>query len=107
MNGMQDPEAVDRYFTEQVVGQAFMVEMGPTATAKTLSPHGVLVQWLGGKASLTGMAARSLWANEAAGVLHGQPVNLPELLHWRRRALLIAWGLWSLLLSGVFLWWRS
>ena len=106
MKSMQDPEAIDRYFTEQVIGQPFTVEMGPTATAKTQSSHGVLVEWLGSRASLTGMAARSLWGQEPMQALQGQPVNLQLLLRWRGRTLLVAWALWSLLLTAAIVWWR-
>jgi hypothetical protein len=103
---MQDPDDIDRYFTERVIGRQLVVDMGLSATARALPRHGVLVDWASGKASISGMAFRSLWAAEPADAVMGQPMNLPGLVRWRRRVLLGGALAWSALLVGLMSWWR-
>ena len=103
---MQLPQAVDRYFTEQVVGQPFTVAMGPTASARSLPTRGVLIEWLGGAASLTATASHSLWASDPSAPLIGTPVNLQALLARRRAVLVLAWLAWTAVVAAIMAWWR-
>lgn len=105
---MQSPEAIDRYFTEQVVGRRFIVDMGSSADVRHWPRRGVLVDWLSGAAELTAIATRSAWADEPADAMLGQPVSLPGLVRWRWRVLAAAFGGWSALLAaGLWWWWKA
>ena len=96
---MQDAEAIDRYFTEQMIGRQLVIDMGASASVKTLSRHGVLVAWLSGQASLTDMALRSLVANDPAAAVAGRPLNVLRLTRRRRRLLLALALLWTVLVA--------
>ena len=102
---MQSPEAIDRYFTEQIVGRPFTVDMGPSARVRQWPQRGVLVEWLGGAARLTAIATRTAWADDPVDALIGQPVSIPDLLRWRRRALAALLVAWSATLTGLLWWW--
>jgi hypothetical protein len=97
---MPEADDIDRYFTEQVVGGPVSVPMGPTAGARQVSDHGVLVEWLGARTHLIGVAAKSLWAAEPTRALAGRPLQLSQIPPLRRRLLLGGLLLWSLLLSA-------
>jgi hypothetical protein len=104
---MQHPDSVDRYFTEQVVGRPFTVDMGPSAGKRSAPSRGVLVEWLSGRAELTGVAFGSLWADEPSDPLLGRPLNLPGLLRWRSGLSLLIGLAWTATVVGLTLWWRA
>jgi len=95
------PADIDRYFTEQVVGGPVTLAFGPVGGVRQVSDRGVLVEWLGGRVSLIGIAAVGLWAQDPARALAGHPLDLPGLRPIRRRLLLGAGLLWSLLLGAA------
>lgn len=103
---MQAPDTIDRYFTEQVVGRRVVVDMGLSASARHQPRQGVLIEWASGKASMSSMAWRSVWATDPVEAVMGQPLNLSQLSRWKRRVLLLALLAWSLLLTGTVYWWR-
>ena len=92
MMTMTDSDRLDRYFTEQMVGEVLQVTMGPSAHRPAAPPHGVVLDLPGGQAELYGLAARSLWAQESLKALAGRPFSLPALVAARRRLGLLAWG---------------
>lgn len=104
---MQAPETIDRYFTEQVVGRHLVVDMGLSASARNQPRQGVMVDWVSGKARMSGVAWHSVWATDPVDAVMGQPLNLPLLSRWKRRVLLLALLVWSLLLGGAICWWRA
>jgi hypothetical protein len=95
------PADIDRYFTEQVVGGPVALAIGPSVGVRQVSDRGVLVEWLGGRVSLIGIAAVSLWAQDPARALAGQALDLPGLQPVRRRLLIGIGLLWSLLLGSA------
>ncbi|MFO1338894.1 MAG: hypothetical protein U1F53_11800 [Burkholderiaceae bacterium] len=94
---MQDPRALDHYFTEQVVGEAFVVEMGPSAGVRREPAGGLRLNLLSTQAELFGNALRGHAAP-------GQPASEQALARARRHlqvlGLLAFLALWS-----VALWW--
>lgn len=94
---MQDREALDRYFTEQVVGESVLVEMGPSAGVRREPTRGLKLHLLEGKAELLGQAMQG-----DAGL--GKPVSSVALARTRRQ-LLIGGMLLILVLWSVALWW--
>lgn len=94
---MQDPKALDRYFTEQVVGEAFVVAMGPSTGVRREPASGLRLNLLSTQAELFGNALRGHAAP-------GQPASELALARARRRlqalGLLVFLALWS-----VALWW--
>lgn len=94
---MQDPQALDRYFTEQVVGEALVVEMGPSAGVRREPASGLRLNLLSTQVELLGNALRGHAAP-------GQPASELVLARARRRlqvlGLLVFLALWS-----VALWW--
>ena len=104
---MQATDTTDRYFTEQVVGRHLVVDMGLSASARNQPRQGVLINWVTGTAQVSRMAWHSLWATDPVEAVMGQPLNLPQLARWKRRVLLLALLVWSLLLSGTVYWWRT
>lgn len=107
---MRDPlqasDAIDRYFTAQVVGRHMVVDMGLSATARNQPVQGVVVEWASGRARVSRMAWRSLWVSNPVDAVSGQPVYLPQLVRWKRRVLLLALLVWSLALAGGMVLWR-
>lgn len=103
---VQAPNTVDRYFTEQVVGRRLVVDMGLSATARSQPRQGVVVEWASGKASVSSMAWRSMLATDPAEAVMGRPLNLPQLVRWKRRVLLLALAGWSAALAGGMYWWQ-
>lgn len=95
---MQDREALDRYFTEQVVGESMVVEMGPSANVRREPARGLKLHLLEAKAELVGQALQG----EAGGL--GKPVS-PVALGRTRRQLLIGGMLLILVLWSAALWW--
>lgn len=103
---MQDPQSIDHYFTEQIVGTRLTVDLGPAIGRREEPRRGVLVQALGGGAELSALALRSTWAADPAAVLSGQPVSLERLGRWRRGWLVGGALLWSgLLVAGCWTLW--
>jgi hypothetical protein len=99
MTPSEDPrDDINRYFTEQVVGGPVSLAMGPATRVRQVSDRGVLIEWLGARARLIGVAGGSLWATEPVRALAGQPVALDALLPVRRR--LLQWAL----AGGVLAW---
>lgn len=96
---MQDAQAIDRYFTEQMIGRQLVIDMGSSAGMRTLSRHGVQVEWLSGQVRLGDMALRSLLVADPAEAVAGRPFNLLRLKRWRRRALLALALLWTVLVA--------
>ena len=96
---MQDPQALDRYFTAQVVGEAFVVEMGPSAGVRREPASGLRLNLLSAQAELIGNALRGHAAP-------GQPASELALARARRRlqrlGLLAFLALWSLALWWAF-----
>lgn len=102
---MQDQQAIDRYFTEQVVGRPFNVTLGRSVGVQTQPARGVLIEALSGAATLSALATRSMWAGDPAEVVMGQPVSLPGLARWRRGLLVALVAGWSALLVAATLAW--
>lgn len=104
---MHDALSIDQYFTEQIVGGPFTVDMGPSVGWREQPRRGVLVEGLRGAIRTTLLASRAAWAADPATVVAGQPLSLPGLARWRR-LLLLGGGLgWSALLVGLCAWgWR-
>ena len=98
---LSTPADIDRYFTEQVVGGPVVLAFGPAGGVRQVSDRGVLVEWLGGRVSLIGIAAVGLWAQDPARALAGRALDLPGLQPIRRRLLIGVGLLWSLLLGGA------
>lgn len=101
---MQDRQALDRYFTEQVVGEPVIVAMGPSEGVRREPARGLRLHLLEAQAELLGHAARGLVAplNGDAGL--GKPVSTEALVRARRRLLVL--GLFAILaLWSVLLWW--
>lgn len=103
-----DPASVDRFFTEQVVGLARVVTLGPSDSLQRQPDHGVRVNALERSVHLHGVAAAVLWAAEPVRALAGAPLPLQDLLHARRRVV----GLGALAVAGAVslawglgLWW--
>jgi hypothetical protein len=103
MDASSDP--IDRYFTEQVVGPAIIVAMGPAAGARRTPSRGVLIDGVNHQVELFGVGARSFLAPEPWRALAGTPVAMPEMRSLRRSVLMVALLAWSLALWLVFLWW--
>jgi hypothetical protein len=101
---MQDREALDEYFTEQVVGAPFVVEMGPSEGIRREPARGLKLHLLEAQAELLGHAARGLLSPLQRDAGMGQPVSTVVLARTRRRLLVLALvailALWS---AG--LWW--
>lgn len=101
---MHDAQSIDQYFTEQIVGAPFTVDMGPSVGRREQPRGGVLVEGLRGALHMTLLATKAAWAADPATVVMGQPLSLPGLARWRRQVLLGALLLWSTLLVGLCAW---
>lgn len=91
---MQDVQSIDDYFTEQVVGKAFAVSMGPSTAVQEHPGRGVLVRSLASARDVALLAAGSAW-NAPADVVAGTPISLRGLARWRRWLLVLAWAAWT------------
>jgi hypothetical protein len=101
---MADHTALDDYFTEQVVGSAFTVEMGPSAGIRREPTRGLKLHMLSAQAELLGHALRGIVSPLQADGGSGQPVSTAQLARARRRLLVI--GLAAILtLWTAGLWW--
>jgi hypothetical protein len=101
---MQDREALDRYFTEQVVGEPVVVEMGPSAGVRREPTRGLKLHLLEGQVELLGHAARGLVSPLQGDGGLGKPVSSVALARARRR--LLVGGLLLILVSwSAALWW--
>lgn len=105
IGGMTSPEAVDRYFTEQVVGPTIVVTLGPTGTRRREPSNGALLDGLSRRVELIGTATRSLLSPEPWRALAGTPVGLPELRSARRWVVAAALLAWTGLVAGLVWWW--
>ena len=101
---MLDAEALDRYFTAQVVGVAIAVEMGPSDGIRREPAQGMRLHLLGGHAELLGEAARSLTSPTSTAAWAGQPRSELSLARARRR-LLAGGSLLFLVAWSAALWW--
>lgn len=103
---MQDRAALDRYFTEQVVGEPIVIEMGPSEGVRREPARGLRLHLLEAQAELLGHAARGLVSPLQGDAGLGQPVSTEALARARRRLLVIALfgilALWSAMLWWVF-----
>ena len=105
---MHDPlQAIDRYFTEQIVGTPFSVTLGPSVGQHQQPSRGVLIDRLNMGVHAALLATRCAWAGEPDQVVVGQPVSLSGLRRWRRGLLIGAWLAWSVALVGLVWWWRT
>lgn len=101
---MTDRNALDDYFTEQVVGLPFSVEMGPSVGVRREPTRGLKLHMLGAEVELIGHALRGLVSPLQADAGAGQPVSTAVLARMRRRLLVI--GLLAILaLWSACLWW--
>lgn len=101
---MQDREALDDYFTEQVVGAAFVVEMGPSDSVRREPTRGMKLHLLEAQIELLGHAARGLMSPLQGDAGLGQPVSTSVLARTRRRLMVLA--LFAILaLWSAGLWW--
>jgi hypothetical protein len=101
---MQDREALDRYFTEQVVGEPVVVEMGPSVGVRREPTRGLKLHLLEGQIELLGHAARGLVSPLQGDGGLGKPVSSLALAKARRR-LLVGGLLLILVLWSAALWW--
>lgn len=107
-----DPEQMDRYFTEQVVGGPLDVTLGPGVPLREPPVHGAWASLSESRAAVYGLAARSLVSASPLRAIAGRPFSLPALLAARQRLELAGWAalalaallLWSVLLWFFFLW---
>lgn len=103
---MQDRDALDRYFTEQVVGEPFVIAMGPSAGVRLEPTRGLKLHLLEGQVELLGHAARGLVSPLQGDAGLGKPVSTLALARARRRlligSLLLILSLWSAVLWWVF-----
>lgn len=105
INHMADPsDPIDRYFTEQVVGPAIVVEMGPAASRRALPSQGVLLDSASRRAELYGVGLRSLLAPEPWRAAAGTPMVLAQMRPLRLKLLAGGLALWSLALWAAFAW---
>lgn len=100
---LQPDREFDDFFTEQIVGMAAPVVMGPQAGLRQVSDRGVRLEAWNDQWRLLGRTARSAWAREPASALSGQPMDLTRVPRLRRRLLLGGLLAWSLGL-GLALW---
>ncbi|MEK8030156.1 hypothetical protein AACH06_04915 [Ideonella sp. DXS29W] len=104
---MQDREAVDRYFTEQVVGEPMVISMGPSVGVRREPSHGLKLHLVEGQVELLAQAARGLVSPLQADDGLGRPVSPIALARARRRvlvgALVTILALWSAALWWIFL----
>lgn len=98
------PDPIDRYFTEQVVGPAIVVELGPAASRRSLPSQGVLLDPISRRAELFGVGLRSLLAPEPWRAVAGTPVVLAQMRPLRLKLLWGGLALWSLGLWAAFHW---
>ncbi|WP_374674653.1 hypothetical protein [Ideonella sp.] len=100
---MHDRDAIDRYFTEQVVGAPVSLTLGPGDTVRREPPAGLTWRLSGTEAEQLAAAARALLSGSPA-VPAGQPQSAWAARRARRRlaaalaGLLVAWPalLWAL-----------
>lgn len=101
---MTDRAALDDYFTEQVVGLPFTVEMGPSTGVRREPTRGLKLHLLEAQAELIGHAVRGLVSPLQGDAGAGQPISTAVLARTRRRLLVI--GLLGILaLWSAGLWW--
>ncbi len=101
---MNSSDAIDRYFTEHIVGAAEVVDLGPSDSAQPWPERGVWVSLVRGEARLLDMSLRSLWAKDPGLAIAGRPVVLSQLRRMRTAAGVAALFVWSLALYGLFSW---
>jgi hypothetical protein len=103
---MQEREALDHYFTEQVVGTPFVVDMGPSDSVRREPTRGLKLHLLEAQFELLGHAARGLASPLQGNAGLGQPVSTVVLARTRRRLMVLALAailaLWSALLWWIF-----
>lgn len=102
---MKTPEAIDRYFTEQVIGPTLVVTLGPADTVRREPSRGVMLDMLSQRVELVGAAGSTLISGEPWRALSGAPVALPRLRNARRVVVAAALVAWTATLWGVFWWW--
>lgn len=98
------PDSIDRYFTRNIVGEAMVVELGPSHGRQIRATSPQWVEVIAERAAVAALAARTLFGQEPGEALAGQPVSLPRLRRWQWRWVVLAVVLWSMLLLGVA-WW--
>lgn len=98
------PDSIDRYFTRNIVGEAMVVELGPSQGQQVRATSPMWVEVVAERAGIAALAARTLFGDEPGDVLAGRPVALPRLRRWQWRWVVLAVLLWTALLLGVA-WW--
>lgn len=101
---MNATQAIDRYFTEHIVGGTEVIDLGPTDAARTWPERGVWVSLVRHEARLLDMSLRSLFAKDPGLAIAGRPVVLKELRRMRNSATLALLFAWSVALYGAFRW---
>lgn len=101
---MRDRQSLDRYFTEQVVGAAMSVSMGPSDGIRSEPSTGLRLHALRDEVELLAHAASGIVSPGNAGPVVGRPVSLAILTRTRRRVLVL--GLLAILaVWSAGLWW--
>jgi hypothetical protein len=101
---MQEREALNDYFTEQVVGAPFVVEMGPSDNLRREPTRGMKLHLLEAQFEILGHAARGLMSPIEGDAGLGKPVSTVVLARTRRRLMVLAlFAILSLWSAG--LWW--
>jgi hypothetical protein len=105
MQGRQGlDQGLDDYFTEQVVGAPFVVEMGPSDNLRREPVRGLKLHLVEAQFEILGHAARGLVSPLEGDAGLGKPVSTVVLARTRRRLLVLA--LLSILaLWSAGLWW--
>ena len=98
------PDSIDRYFTRNIVGEAMVVELGPSQGQQVKATSAMWVEVIAERAGLAALAARTLFGSEPGDTLAGQPVSLPRLRRWQWRWVIVTFVVWSALLLGAA-WW--
>lgn len=94
-------DPIDRYLTEQVVGPATLLVLGPSQGVREASDRALRLDWLDDRGRLLGGLARGLVTRDPATPLAGQPLSLAALPRLRRRLWLALWLGWSGLLGAA------
>jgi hypothetical protein len=101
---MPADDAINRYFTEHIVGGTELIDLGPADKVRTWPERGIWVNLKQHEVRLLDLSVRSLWARDPARAVAGHPVALKTLRSMRlTSAAALLFG-WSLLLWAVFRW---
>jgi hypothetical protein len=100
-HAMPDPETIDRYLTQKIVGDPMVVTLGTRAQRHGPDAQGIWIARLSGEAALASASVRTVWADVRGRPLEpelaGQPLSLAGLIRWRRQV----WVAGALIWGGV------